>query len=296
MRRATLALAALALAIAPACGASLAPLPTIKIALVAPFEGRFAAVGYEAFPAMRIALREQIAAGGIGGYQVEFVAYNDNADPAQAARMAHNVALDESVVAVIGHYRLDTTLAALAVYTQAGLPVVAPGVPADLLPADPLVFRMGAPTTRLRAPESCQIDDGLRREILAVLPDLQSASVQRLFAARVAGRCFVTDAPYPRDWPAAERALSAFPAVSGGFEPGPRSILAYDATRLILDALHAVARAGRRPDRAEVARALGNTTHAGLLGPLRFDQTGLLTDPPVWVYRFDASGVPVLVR
>lgn len=296
MKRATLGLAALALAIAPACGA-LSPLPpVVRIALVAPFEGRFAAVGYEAFPAMRIALREQIAAGGIGGYQVEFVAYNDNADPAQAARTARTVALDESVVAVIGHYRPDTTLAALAVYTQAGLPVVAPGVPADLLPADPLVFRMGAPTTRLRAPESCRIPDNLRREILSVLPDLQSAGVQRLFAARVAGRCFVTDAPYPRDWPAARQALADFPAVSGGFEPGPRSISAYDATRLILDALQAAAQAGRRPDRAEVARALRSLNYAGLLGPLRFDQTGSLTDPPVWVYRFDASGTPVLAR
>lgn len=299
MRRARAALwiaSAVALAIAPACGASLAPLPTVKIALVSPFEGRFAAVGYEAFPAMRIALREQITAGGIGGLQVEFVAYNDNADPAQAARMARNVVLDESVVAVIGHYRLDTTLAALAVYTQAGLPIVVPGVPADLLPDSPLLFRMGAPTARLRAPEACRIDDDLRQEILAILPDLQSGGVQRLFAARVAGACFATDAPYPRDWPAAQRALSAFPDVSGGFEPGPRSITAYDATRLILQALQAVARAGRWPGRAEVARALRVVSYAGLSGPIRFDSQGRVIDPPVWVYRFDQSGRPLLVR
>ncbi len=297
MKRMTLALATLVvLTIAPACGAPLAPLPTVKIALVAPFEGRFAAVGYEAFPAMRIALREQIAAGGIGGYQVEFVAYNDNADPAQAARMARNVASDESVVAVIGHYRLDTTLAALAVYTQAGLPVVAPGVPADLLPAHPLLFRMGAPTAHLRAPEFCRIDDRLRQEILAVLPDLQSQGVKRLFAMRVAGGCFATDAPYPQDWPAAQRALSAFPDVSGGFAPGPRAITAYDATRLILTALQAEVRAGRRPGRAELAHALRTTTHAGLLGPIRFDSQGMIVDPPVWVYRFDRSGEPLLMR
>ncbi len=297
MKHTTLALAALiTLATAPACGASLAPLPTVKIALVAPFEGRFAAVGYEAFPAMRIALREQIAAGGIGGFQVEFVAYNDNADPVQAARMARNVVLDESVVAVIGHYRLDTTLAALAVYTQAGLPLVAPGVPADLLPESPVLFRMGAPTARLRAPESCRIDNDLRQDILAVLPDLQSGGVQRLFAARVAGKCFATDAPFPRDWPAARRALATFPDVSGGFQPGPRSITAYDATRLILSALQAEARSGRQPGRAELAHALRAATHAGLLGPIQFDPQGRMVDPPVWVYRFDQSGEPVLVR
>lgn len=296
MRRAILALAVLLLAIAPACAASLAPLPTVKIALVAPFEGRFAAVGYEAFPALRIALREQIAAGGIGGFQVEFVAYNDNADPAQAARMARNVVLDESVVAVIGHYRLDTTLAALSVYTQAGLPVVAPGIPTDLLPEDSLLFRMGAPTARLRVPQSCQIDAALEREILAVLPDLQSSGVQRLFAARVAGKCFATDAPYPRDWPAAQRALSTFPNVSGGFQPGPRSISTYDAACLILSALQAEARAGRRPGRAELARALSTVTCAGLLGPIRFDAHNTMVNPSVWVYRFDSSGAPILMR
>ncbi len=297
MKRTTLALAMLVgLTVAPACGAPLTPFPTVKIALVAPFEGRFAAVGYQAFPAMRIALREQIAAGGIGGFQVEFVAYNDNADPAQAARMARNVVLDESVVAVIGHYRLDTTLAALAVYTQAGLPVIAPGVPADLLPEHPLLFRMGASTAQLRAPASCRIDEELRQQILAVVPDLQSGAVQRLFATRVAGKCFATDAPDPRDWPAAQRALSAFSDVSGGFAPGPRAITAYDATRLILAALQAQTQAGRRPSRAELAHALRTIPYTGLLGPIRFDSQGVIVEPAVWVYRFDRSGELLLMR
>ena len=169
-------------------------------------------------------------------------------------------------------------------------------MPADLLPEDPLLFRMGASTARLRPPESCRIDNDLRQEILAVLPDLQSGGVQRLFAARVPGVCFATDAPYPRDWPAAQRALTAFPDVSGGFEAGPRSITAYVTTRLILGALQAEARAGRRPGRAELAHSLGTATHAGLLGLIRFDPKGMMADPPVWVYRFDQSGVPILTR
>ncbi|NJM41550.1 MAG: ABC transporter substrate-binding protein [Anaerolineae bacterium] len=103
-----------------------APHPTLKIALVAPFEGRQRQVGYDAFPSIRMALREANAAGGIANrYLIEFVAYNDNADPAFAARVAHNVAQDESVLVVLGHLRQNTTDAALPVYAQAGLPVLA---------------------------------------------------------------------------------------------------------------------------------------------------------------------------
>lgn len=102
-----------------------APRPTLKIALVAPFEGRQRQTGYDAFPAMRMALREANTAGGIGRYYVEFVAYNDSADPAFAARVAHNVAQDGSVLLVLGHLRQDTTAAALPTYMQAGLPVLA---------------------------------------------------------------------------------------------------------------------------------------------------------------------------
>jgi ABC-type branched-subunit amino acid transport system substrate-binding protein len=81
-------------------------------------------VGYAVFPALRLALREQNAAGSIGNYYVELVAYNDNADPTFAARVAHNVAQDESVVAVIGHLLPLTTNAALPVYAKAGLSVL----------------------------------------------------------------------------------------------------------------------------------------------------------------------------
>ena len=269
-----------------------APLRLVKIALVAPFEGRFAAIGYEAFPAMRIALREQISAGGLGGYQVEFVAYNDNADPAQAERAARSAVMDESVVAVIGHFRLDTTLAALPIYTQAGVPIVAPEVPADQLPEHPLLFRTALPTAAFSVPESCRIDDEARAAILSALPDLQSGGVQRMYASQVAGRCFAAVAPYPHELPGAMQALSTFKDVSGGFEPAPRSLLTYDATRLVLQALGADIAANGKPTRDGVARALRRADFSGLLGRISFDSAGARTDAPVWRYRFDAAGMP----
>jgi ABC-type branched-subunit amino acid transport system substrate-binding protein len=103
-----------------------APRPTLKIALVAPFEGRQRQVGYDAFPSMRMALREANAAGGLSNrFFIEFVAYNDNGEPGFAARVAHNVSQDKSVLVVLGHLRQNTTDAALPVYAKAGLPVLA---------------------------------------------------------------------------------------------------------------------------------------------------------------------------
>jgi len=120
--------------------------PTVKIGLVAPFEGRYRYVGYDVIYAVRLALREVDAAGGVGGYSVELVAYDDGADPDLAVEQARKLAVDPELVAVIGHFREETTGAALPVYAAAGLPLIAPALLDDGLTAGPApVFRLGPP-------------------------------------------------------------------------------------------------------------------------------------------------------
>ena len=102
--------------------------PTVKIGLVAPFEGRYRYFGYDVIYAVRLALREANAAGGVAGHYVELVAYDDGADPAQAIEQARKLAVDPAVVAAIGHFREDTTSAALSVYAEVGIPLLAPAV------------------------------------------------------------------------------------------------------------------------------------------------------------------------
>lgn len=106
--------------------------PVVKIGLVAPFEGRYREVGYDAIYAVRLAVRERNAAGGLNGYRVEVVSLDDSSDPAAAADQARKLALDPAVLGVIGHWRDATTLAAAPVYAQAGLPLIAAGVGAPL--------------------------------------------------------------------------------------------------------------------------------------------------------------------
>jgi ABC-type branched-subunit amino acid transport system substrate-binding protein len=101
--------------------------PVVKIGLVAPFEGQYRYVGYDAIYAARLALREANAAGGVGGYSVELVAYDDRGDVEGARTAARNLAQDPDVVAVIGHFRDPTTEAARALYDQAGLPLLVAG-------------------------------------------------------------------------------------------------------------------------------------------------------------------------
>jgi branched-chain amino acid transport system substrate-binding protein len=100
----------------------------VKIGLVAPFEGRYRYVGYDVIYAVRLALREANAAGGVGGYHVELVAYDDGADPTMAVEQSRKLDADPAVVASIGHFRQETTAAASGAYAEAGIPLVAPAL------------------------------------------------------------------------------------------------------------------------------------------------------------------------
>jgi len=118
--------------------------PTVKIGLVAPFEGRYRYVGYDVIYAVRLALREANTAGGVGEYSVELVAYDDGADSVMAAEQARKLSTDPEVIAAIGHFREEATAAALNAYAEAGISLVAPAVldPA-LTQGETMVYRLG---------------------------------------------------------------------------------------------------------------------------------------------------------
>ena len=103
--------------------------PVVKIGLVAPFEGRDRAIGYDAVYVARLAVRQANSAGGIGGHRVALVALDDRGDPELAAQTAAALAIDSDVVAVVGHYRPETTASATEVYAKAGLPLLPAGAP-----------------------------------------------------------------------------------------------------------------------------------------------------------------------
>jgi branched-chain amino acid transport system substrate-binding protein len=119
--------------------------PTVKIGLVAPFEGLFRPVGYEALYAVKLAIAQRNEQGGVGGYLVELVALNDDQDPESAAQQAGEMAVDPDVVGVIGHFGEETTVAALPVYEEEGVTLVVPASTSTAVTGDGQgVFRLVA--------------------------------------------------------------------------------------------------------------------------------------------------------
>jgi branched-chain amino acid transport system substrate-binding protein len=130
--------ASLVLLLPGACAFPGSVRPTIKVGLVAPFEGRYRYVGYDVIYAARLALWEANDRDGFSGYGVQLVAYDDGALPDMAQQQARKLAADPAVVGVLGHFRESTTAAAREAYLDAGLPLVAPTA------LDPDLCRVGA--------------------------------------------------------------------------------------------------------------------------------------------------------
>jgi len=98
--------------------------PTVKIGLVAPFEGRYREIGYDVIWAVRLAVREYNLAREPGAALVELVAYDDAGDPALAAEQVRKLAADPQVLGAIGHWHGETTRVAAPLYADLVLPLV----------------------------------------------------------------------------------------------------------------------------------------------------------------------------
>jgi len=150
--------------------------PLLKIGLVAPFEGRFRARGYEVLYAVKLAVHEWNKAGGTGSYRIELVALDDGGEPAAAVQQAREMAVDADVLGVIGHFDEATTLAAAPEYAALGLALVAPDVGAEDMTAVDSIIRFG-PSNRLLGREAARYAlKTLGAERLAVLRGRKASS------------------------------------------------------------------------------------------------------------------------
>ena len=100
--------------------------PIVKIGLVAPFEGRYRALGYEALYAVKWVVRQRNMAGGVAGYMVELVALDDGDDPVSSAFQAREFGVDVDVMGVVGPFSEAAIAAAAPVYGELGLAMVTP--------------------------------------------------------------------------------------------------------------------------------------------------------------------------
>lgn len=75
--------------------------PVVKIGLIAPFEELYRDDGYEALHAVRLALAQRNAAGGVAGRQAALAAHNDNGRADEAQLQAVKMAVDPDVLGVV---------------------------------------------------------------------------------------------------------------------------------------------------------------------------------------------------
>ncbi len=144
----------------PDVGLGSAP-ATIKIGLVAPFEGLHRPLGYEVLFGVKLAVQERNAQGGVNGYQVELVALNDFDDPAEAQTQAKALIADPDVLGVVGHTSSATSLATMPIYQEAGL---AMSVPWTIQAAEPDARREGVVSVAANAAEAAARLDTISRE------------------------------------------------------------------------------------------------------------------------------------
>ncbi len=246
--------------------------PTVKIGLAAPFEGRYREVGYEVIYAVRLAVREANAAGGVAGYSVELVSLDDSGEAGMAIEQARKLATDPQIVGVVGHWLEATTVAAAPEYAAAGLPFLATAAGPDLPDAS---FRLWpASPCPLIIPSGC----------VNALEDLRLRGADAL--------TLTVPAPLPADSTDPGFA-DRYRALSGGVEPRFNAVLAYDAARLLLEAIARDIGANGRPGRAGVETQLARSDYAGLSGRFRFGPDRAWTEARRWLYRWsDGQLVP----
>ncbi len=246
-------------------------------------------------------MRQVNATGGVGGYRVELIAFDDGGEPAMAAWQARVLALDPAVVGVVGHFRADTTLAAAGVYAEESLPLIAPAnVPADELPSavclgptreqlTAALYDTIAPTESVRVilTETNPIiaAHSSRKIRLAGGPDLALADFPRIAGPAAAGTLFATGAPWPHDVAGSDQFIAKYKAVSGGTPPGPYAWATYQAALVLLRAVEQDIQANGSPSRRGVQEQLC-VVHA----------CGAPRQAPVYVYRYDAAGQPRRVK
>ncbi|NPV07270.1 MAG: amino acid ABC transporter substrate-binding protein [Anaerolineae bacterium] len=249
-----------------------------RLGLVAPFEGLFAATGYEALEAARSQIQEWNDRYRPAGFQVQVWAVDDSNDADQARLRALELAADPHLVAVVGHLAPETSSTAAPTYLASGLLQVSP-VPLATTASgqEPgLVVSLAPSLSDLAELLTPQVEGALRSEgILRTGLNLAPAPAD---AEKVAADCGLLELAYrlstdphpPRDvslplgyCPAA--LVKTFPeitfhAATTGPAPSAASLVA-SATHW---ALEAVAAAGPRVTReAVVAAALATIQAAG---------------------------------
>lgn len=100
---------------------------TIRIVLQSPLTGEWEALGTGIKNGAELAVMQQQKRLEELGYDVEFIALDDQDSTAQGKINAHSIAADPATLCVIGHFNSEVTLAVQPIYADANLVQISPG-------------------------------------------------------------------------------------------------------------------------------------------------------------------------
>lgn len=112
---------------------------SLKIGLALPLSGNSTSRGQEILNAVLLAVEEINQKGGIQSRPV-VIELADDRDLPEQAQLAAQELVDKKVIAVIGHYSSDATLAALPIYQEAKIPLISPSVTLTHVPYEGTLF------------------------------------------------------------------------------------------------------------------------------------------------------------
>lgn len=242
-----------------------------RVALLAPFEGRYREVGYNALYAAKLAFQNWPDTGAT----VELLAVDDGGTVESAADRARALVEDPLVKAavVLGYAATDEeTLRAFG-----DLPVLVVGswgaqpvTDSLYVLASPRLDDMLTVDARIEVSEAARLDTPLSGgEVFALeqFAQLRPSPV----GVQVLSSAVLPDAAFAERYQQMGRFVPA---------PGLLATLTYDAFGWLLSELQSP-----EPD---IPAALSSDTHNGLNGQIRFEQ-GYWKDAPVYVYEYDAA-------
>jgi branched-chain amino acid transport system substrate-binding protein len=99
------------------------PGQTVKVAYVGPMTGPYAAFGTDISRGAELAVKANLD---VEGFEFELVIEDTQGSGEQSASVANKLASDPQVVAIAGHTFSGSTLAAIPIYEEAGIPMMSP--------------------------------------------------------------------------------------------------------------------------------------------------------------------------
>ncbi|MBK8028561.1 MAG: hypothetical protein IPK17_03430 [Chloroflexi bacterium] len=237
--------------------------PTMyRVALLAPFEGRYREIGYNALYAARLAFTES------GFANVELMPIDDGGSVATAVLRAQALTHDPQVIGalILGYQAADSQVQA----ALEDIPAIMVGRWTETRAADNVYILSAAEIdTPLDA-----VTDEIDTPYLG--GDVWMLEGARLLRGSLDGITVVTSGSIP-DANFAERY-----AAGNQFAPDPNLLatLTYDATAFLIEA-------ASTGERAAAWRLLGEGQHNSLNGVIAFGDDGYWIDAPIHRYRFE---------